>query len=174
MNRRLPLIAAALGLISSLAVGQTTTARSDDAGKVPDSAGEIRQWLSSFDRAFESLDVSRLERFYDDGVTIFEGSVTNTGWADYRDNHIGKELAEMSEVSLSHKDVAVRFLDGIQTWACVTSRFSLSMIVKGEKIDLLGLETLVIRKVPSAGWKIVHSHTSARRALPEPPSPEKK
>lgn len=174
MNRPLPLIAVTLGLISNLAVGQTTTARSDDARKVSDSAGAVRQWLSSFDRAFEGLDVSRLERFYDDGVTIFEGSVTNTGWADYRDNHIGKELAEMSNVSLSHKDVAVHFLDESQTWAYVTSRFSLSMTVKGEKIDLVGLETLIIRNVPPVGWKIVHSHTSARRSVPQTPSTEKK
>ena len=174
MNRRLPLVAATLTIVSSVAFGQTTTARSDATRKVSDPAGEVRQWLTSFDRAFETRNVSRLERFYDNDVTIFEGSVTNTGWADYRDNHIGKELAEMSEVALSHKDVAVHFLDTSRKWAYVTSHFSLAMTVKGEKIDLTGLETLMIRDIHPVGWKIVHSHTSAKRAVPKAQSEEKK
>ena len=174
MNRRLLFFAATLGFFSSLALGQTTTARSDDTRKVADPAGEVRQWLTSFDRAFETRDVSKLERFYDNDVTIFEGSVTNTGWADYRDNHIGKELAEMSAVSMNHKDVAVHFLDSSRKWAYVTSHFSLAMMVKGEKIDLVGLETLVIRDIHPVGWKIVHSHTSAKRVVPKAQSPEKK
>ena len=166
-NRGLTLFAATLVLVSSLALAQTTTARSDDVRKVADPAGEVRQWLTSFDRAFETRDVSKLERFYDKDVTIFEGSVTNSGWADYRDHHIGKELAEMSDVLLSHKDVDVHFLDASRKWAYVASHFSLAMTVKGEKIDLTGLETLVIRDFHPVGWKIVHSHTSAKRAMPQ-------
>lgn len=174
MTRRLRFFAATLGVFSSLVLAHTTTARSDDARKVAERDGEVRQWLTSFDRAFETRDVSRLERFYDNDVTIFEGSVTNTGWADYRDNHIGKELAEMSAVSMNHKDVAVHFLDENRKWAYVTSHFSLAMTVKGEKIELEGLETLVIRDIHPVGWKIVHSHTSARREKPKAQSGEKK
>ena len=174
MNRRLRFFAATLGVFSSLVLAQATTARSDDARKVAKPAGEVRQWLTSFDRAFETRDISRLEVFYDNDVTIFEGSVTNTGWADYRDNHIGKELAVMSGVSLSHKDVAVHFLDANRKCAYVTSHFSLAMTVKGEKIDLAGLETLVIRNIHPVGWNIVHSHTSAKRAVLKAQSQEKK
>lgn len=174
IDRKLPLFTAMLGFVSSFALAQATTARSDETRKVPDPAGEVRQWLTSFDRAFEGRDVSRLERFYDNDVTIFEGSVTNTGWADYRDNHIGKELAEMSDVSLVHRDVVVQFFDAKRQWAYVTSHFVLAMTVKGEKIDLDGLETLVIRNIHPVGWKIVHSHTSARRKVPRTQSQEKK
>ena len=163
MNQRLPLFVAMLGLVSSFAVAQTM-----------DSADEVRQWLTSFDREFETRNVSKLERFYDNDVTIFEGSVTNTGWTDYRDNHIGKELAEMSDVALAHQDVAVHFPDESRKWAYVTSHFSLAMTVKGEKINLAGLETLVLRNIQPAGWKIVHSHTSAKRTAPTAQSQGKK
>src|SRR5258706_6102714 len=115
------LLVATLGFSSSLGQAQTTTARPDDTRRAQDPIGEVRQWLTSFDRAFEIRDVSKLERFYDNDVTIFEGSVTNAGWADYRDNHIGKELSEMSAVSLSHQNVAVHFLDESRKWAYVTS-----------------------------------------------------
>jgi hypothetical protein len=48
------------------------------------------------------------------------------------------------------------------------------MTVKGERIDLDGLETLVIRDIHPVGWKIVHSHTSAKRAVPKAQSREKR
>jgi ketosteroid isomerase-like protein len=173
-DRKLLLFVFLLGFVSSSALVQATPARSDDARKIVDPASEVRQWLTSFDRAFERRDVSQLEPFYDKDVTIFEGTVTNTGWADYRDNHIGKELAEMSDVSLSHKEVTAHFLDESRKWAYITSHFSLAMTVKGERINLAGLETLVIRDARPVGWKIVHSHTSAKRAKPESDSKVKK
>lgn len=59
-----------------------------------DEAAGIRAFLAAYDRAFVAKDLDRLAAFYHPEVTIFEGGGVNRGWADYRDHHLGPELAE--------------------------------------------------------------------------------
>ncbi len=55
-------------------------------------AGAIETWLKDYDTAFNAKDLDRLATFYHPDVTIYEGGGINTGWIDYRDNHLGREL----------------------------------------------------------------------------------
>ena len=126
----------------------------------------IASRLQSFDRAFVAKDLDKLATFYHPDVTIFEGGGVNTGWADYRDHHIGPELNGFENLQFEHRNIAAHVLDGGRV-AYVTSEYTLKARVNGRDIDSAGLETLVLVKVGDA-WKIRHSHTSARRRPASP------
>lgn len=51
--------------------------------------------------------MSEIEKYMvtTDAFTIFEGGHINWGWADYRDNHLGPELKEFSEIQYSYGDI---------------------------------------------------------------------
>ena len=121
----------------------------------------VTAWLQAFDRAFVAKDLDALASFYHSDVTIFEGGGVNNGWADYRDHHIGPELKDMERLQFEHRNIVVHVL-GAST-AYVTSEYVLKARVKDRDVDSGGLETLVLVKGPDGGWKIRHSHTSARR-----------
>lgn len=125
------------------------------------STGTLRAWLDRYEKALASRDLARLADFFDSEVTIFEGGGTNIGWADYRDHHLGPELAEMESLDLRHSDVRLRELG--PGWALVTSSYELKARMKGRDIAAGGLETLVLKRGSDDRWRIVHSHTSSRR-----------
>lgn len=132
---------------------------------------DIKAWLASYDAAFSAKDQTRLAAFYHPDVTIYEGGSINTGWADYRDNHLGPELAEMHAPAFSRSNVTVHMLDKGGTYAYVTSEYRLKTRLKDRDIDAAGLETLVVVKGSDGGWKIRHSHVSSRRRPAPSPSP---
>jgi ketosteroid isomerase-like protein len=132
----------------------------------------IRTWLSGYDAAFRAKDLSRLAAFYHPDVTIYEGGGVNTGWADYRDHHLGPELEEMTAPAFSRSNVNVHMLDKDARSAYVTSEYRLKTRLEDRDVDATGLETLVVVKGADGAWKIRHSHTSSRRRPPSPaPSP---
>lgn len=136
-----------------------------------DSEAELKRWLTTYDAAFSAKDLRRLATFYDPDVTIYEGGSVNTGWADYRDHHIGPELEEMQAPQLTHANTTVHFLDKDQKAAYVTSEYRLQTRIKDRDIDAGGLETLVVLKAADGAWKIRHSHTSSRRRPAASPGP---
>lgn len=137
-------------------------------------AAQIKSWLAGYDAAFNAKDLSRLAAFYHPDVTIYEGGSINNGWADYRDNHLGPELQDFEGLRFSHSNVTVHLLHQDGRTAYVTSEYRLQARVKDREVDASGLETLILIKDANGGWKVRHSHTSAKRRAPGPspgPSP---
>jgi ketosteroid isomerase-like protein len=131
---------------------------------------DIKRWLTSYDAAFSAKDLTRLAGFYHPDVTIYEGGSVNTGWADYRDHHLGPELEEMQSPTFSRSNVTVHVLDKEGRAAYVTAEYRLKTRLKDRDIDASGLETLIVIKATDGAWKIRHSHTSSRRR-PASPAP---
>lgn len=131
--------------------------------RAADPVQSVKDFMSAYDRAFNAKDLAQLAKFYDADVTIYEGGGINTGWADYRDNHLGPELKEFLELEFSHSDVVPHILDKDATIAYVTSEYHLKVKMKERDVDSGGLETLVLIKGKDGGWKIRHAHTSSRR-----------
>ena len=142
-------------------------------GQAADEVADIRAFLAAYDRAFVAKDLDRLAAFYHPDVTIFEGGGVNRGWADYRDNHLGPELAEFQGLEFSHQDVSPNPLGSGARTAYVTSEYRLKARVEGRDIDAAGLETLVLVRDEKDAWKIRHSHTSSRRKPAASPPPQK-
>ena len=138
-----------------------------------DEVADIRTFLEAYDRAFAAKDLERLATLYHPDVTIFEGGGVNRGWADYRDNHLGPELAEFEGLEFIHREVAPNPLGSEGRIAYVTSEYHLKATVKGRAIDATGLETLVLARDDRGAWRIRHSHTSSRRRASASPTPRK-
>jgi len=142
-------------------------------GHAADHVTEVRSFLEAYDRAFVAKDLDRLAAFYHPEVTIFEGGGVNRGWPDYRDHHLGPELAEFEGLEFAHRDVTPNLLGPDGRLAYVTSEYHLKTRVQGRDVDATGLETLVMLRDDSGAWKIRHSHTSSRRRPPATPAPQK-
>jgi ketosteroid isomerase-like protein len=155
-------------LISGIALFAILAGAPAPAAEPVDSA--MKTWLQAYEAAFAAKDLAQLAVFYDPEVTIFEGGGINRGWADYRDNHLGPELAEMEAPRLTHTNVVVRVLDGEVRSAYVTSEYRLQTRMKGSEVDAGGLETLIVSRGGDGLWKIRHAHTSSRRRPAPGPS----
>ena len=129
----------------------------------------VKSFVEAYDRAFNAKDLNRLAAFYHPDVTIFEGGHVNTGWVDYRDNHLGPELKEMEDLRFSHVEVVPHVIS--DATAYVTAEYRLKTKMDGKPVDAEGLETLVLVKGADGEWKIRHSHTSSRRKPPPSAKP---
>ena len=109
-------------------------------------------------------DLDRLAKMYHPDVTIFEGGGTNTGWIDYRDNHIGPELKSFNGLKFSHINVKIQMLG--PDAAYVTSEYVLETAGAAGPTKSGGLETDVRQ---GGTWVIRHTHTSAKRQRPGGP-----
>jgi len=124
----------------------------------------IPAFFAKYDAAFVAKDLDQLAKLYHPDVTIFEGGGTNTGWADYRDNHIGPELKSFNGLKFLHSNIKAQMLG--PDAAYVTSEYSIETIgANGQPSRSGGLETDVLVR-QNGGWVIRHTHTSARRQRP--------
>jgi uncharacterized protein (TIGR02246 family) len=144
------------------------------AARVPaaDETADIQRFIVEYDAAFNAKSMDRLAVFYHPDVTIFEGGSVNQGWADYRDHHLGPEMAEFLKVSFAHTNVVAHVLGADKRTAYVTSDYSLKVQMKEREVDAGGLETLILLKGDDGAWRIRHSHTSSKRRPPASPTPQ--
>ncbi len=80
------------------------------APAAPSASADIVAWLKTFDAAFVAKDLTRLAAFYHPEVTVYEGVGVDTGWADYRDTHLGPELKSFAQLEFGHLNPTVRML----------------------------------------------------------------
>lgn len=90
-------------------------------------------------------------------LTFYSGATVTKGWeptlARYRDRYQsqGKEMGK-----LQFQDLDIDMLSGKS--AVVTGTWHLTT---SDGKQPHGLFTLIVKRIPSAGWRIVHDHTSA-------------
>ena len=156
-----------LAAVLFLGVPTSMSAGAVQQGATADEAA-IAAWLLRYDEAFNAKDLDALATFYHPDVTIYEGGGINTGWADYRDHHLGPELKSFEHLQFAHNTPKVTVLPGGLS-AYATSEYSLKAKVGEREVDARGLETLVLVKRPDGAWTIRHSHTSSRPRRPASP-----
>ncbi len=140
--------------------------------RAADETADIQRFINDYDAAFNARSMDRLAGFYHADVTIFEGGGVNQGWADYRDHHLGPEMAEFLTVAFAHSNVVVHVLGADRRTAYVTSEYTLKVHMKERDVDGGGLETLILLKGDDGAWRIRHSHTSSKRRAPVTPAPK--
>ena len=120
----------------------------------------VRDFLKSYDAAFNAKDLDKLGALYHPDVTVFEGGGIDRGWAAYRDKHLGPELKAFQNLQFGHSNVVVHMLgDGA---AYVTADYSIKYTSGERSVDSGGIATHVLVR-DQGQWKIRHSHTAARR-----------
>lgn len=124
---------------------------------------EIVDFFHAYDAAFVAKDTERLATMYVPETTVFEGGGINDGWKNYRDTHLGPELKAYENLEFAHTNVVPHLLgaDG----AYVTADYALKAKTGDRVSDGGGLATYALSK-DAGGWKIRHTHTSAKRRAP--------
>lgn len=125
-----------------------------DAGS---EAAAVREVLSTQQAAWNRGDLEAfLEGYWrSDSLTFYSGGDVNYGWQATRDRYVRRyqsEGREMGTLDFDLHEVAV--LD--PEHATVRGAWRLRRSADSPH----GLFTLVLRRFPGSGWKIVHDHTS--------------
>ena len=165
MNRFLNALNARLIVTVGLALAMTGLPNlCSTAHAQSDDEAAVRDVLMQNAAAFERGDMATLNKLWanDESVTVFESGHANYGWADYRDNHLKPEMAEMKNTKYAITDIKPR-IAGNTAWA--TFKYTISAQLKERHVEASGLGTAVLEK-RDARWQIVHWHTSNSRRAP--------
>lgn len=122
--------------------------------------GAIRKVLAAYQAAMEARSVEKLAAVVTDDLLILEGTHKNDGWADYRDKHIGPEMAEWKEFKTAGQRISRLEVGG--TLAYVVQEATYTIVAADGPVVMLGAETFVLGKTDK-GWKIKHVHLSGKR-----------
>jgi ketosteroid isomerase-like protein len=162
---RLPILAAAALLATAAqlsAEGPAPLAVS--AGKLPDAARAAAATVDAFHGALRRGDAqAALALVADDAIVFEDGRVERTK-AEYALHHAGADAAFSRAVSakrLGRTGQATADLAWIASESRTKGRF------KGQDVDRIMIETMVLRRDPKGAWKIVHIHWSSAQPSTE-------
>jgi ketosteroid isomerase-like protein len=136
------------------------------AGSLPatalaDERDDIEQVLENYSGALSAEDVVEAERWVmADGeeFTIFEGSGSDIGWAEYRDHHLAPEFAA-EHVTFHVYDWSGYSVRVDQDMAFATFDIRMEYEVRGEARERDAHGTAILVRTGD-GWKLSHLHTS--------------
>lgn len=119
---------------------------------------EVVTVLTAYHLALTSGDAAEPEKFVlaDERFLMIEGKHVNQGWADYRDNHLKGELADLANVRFRLSVIRVQVDGGLAT---VSFLFNI-LPASGPEMDFgSGRATASLIRT-SDGWKLQQLHTS--------------
>lgn len=124
----------------------------------------VRALLEASAVASQAKNLRALDTLYapDAWVQVIEGAGVNRGWVDYRDHHLGPELAEFQNFSYRYLEIEPQ-VRGDVAWA--PFRYEMSVDTQRGHVEAEGRGTAVLEK-RNGRWLIVHLHTSGRRKAP--------
>lgn len=154
-------------LVGALALGVAATAAF--AGAPEESA--VRKVLADYRTAMEERSVAKLSEVVSDDLLVLEGTYKNDGWKDYRDNHIGPEMADWKEFKVAGQKLTRLEVGGDLAFAVQEATYTI-VEAKGPVV-LQAAETVVLGK-EAKGWKIRHLHFSGKRVSPAKPQAKEK
>lgn len=124
---------------------------------------EIVAFFKAYDAAFVAKDMDRLAAMYAAETTVFEGGGINDGWKNYRDTHLGPEMKGYENLEFAQTNVVPHLLG--EDAAYVTADYAIKAKTGDRVTEGGGLATYTLSK-GAGGWKIRHTHTSAKRRAP--------
>lgn len=152
-----------LGVLTVVVVAAAAFAAASDEA-------EVRKVLADYRTAMEARSVEKLGEVVSEGLLVLEGTYKNDGWKDYRDRHIGPEMAEWKEFKVAEPKLTKLEVGADLAYAVQEATYTI-VDAKGPVV-MLGAETVVLAK-EAKGWKIRHLHLSAKRLAPAKPADKK-
>ncbi|MFY0639383.1 nuclear transport factor 2 family protein [Maricaulis maris] len=128
---------------------------------IADDAADITAVLESYSGALSAENVQEAERWVlPDGsdFTIFEGSGSDIGWAEYRDHHLAPEFAA-EHVTFHVYDWSGYTVNADRNLAFATFDIRMEYEVRGEARERDAHGTAILVRTDT-GWRIKHLHTS--------------
>lgn len=150
-----------LGLLSLLLVGfslPASAASSDER--------DVEAVLAQYKAALEARDLTGVEALFAEGNEVIENGKVEGTYADYRDHHIGPELAHIASFAFADYTARVRVVGDVAL-ATETYRYTIQLKDTVEPIVRQGVATNVLTRVGDR-WKILSHHSSSRVPKPKP------
>jgi len=122
---------------------------------------EISDVLEAYSHALSGADISEAERWVMvEGAefSIFEGSGSDIGWAEYRDHHLAPEFAA-EHFAIQIYDWSGYTIQADDVLAFATFNIRMEYEVRGEARERDAHGTAILVRT-DAGWRIKHLHTS--------------
>jgi ketosteroid isomerase-like protein len=121
--------------------------------------------IDAFHAALSKGDAAAASALLEDDVQIFQQGEVERLKAEYASHHLPSDVEFSRATQSAQTSRTGASLDDI---AYVISEGKITGTYKGKVIDLISIETMVLRHHPN-GWRIVHIPWSSRRAEPTPP-----
>ena len=125
--------------------------------ELPDAVAAV---LRDYRGAMEARSVEKLAAVFDPELFLFEGTHQNSGWADYRDNHIGPEMKEWSEFKALETHVADAIVAADIAYVSTVSTYRI--VSAGKPVRVTAAESFVLVR-RDGGWRIRHLHYSGKK-----------
>lgn len=114
--------------------------------------------VASFHQALAGADQEAVLRLLDPAVTIFESGGAELSRDEYASHHLG---ADMKFSAATTRRIVGQTEGEAHDAAWVLTRSETSGIFREKEIDILGTESVLLRR-GEHGWRIVHIHWSSR------------
>jgi uncharacterized protein (TIGR02246 family) len=125
----------------------------------------VKAVLAAYKGALEKQDLTGVEALFASDNQVVESGKVEGSYVDYRDHHIGPELAEFKSFTFSDYAVNVR-LEGPIALATETYRYTIVLKDKPDPIERQGVATSVLKKIDGQ-WRILSTHSSSRTPKPK-------
>ncbi|MHA6287162.1 YybH family protein [Maricaulis sp. CAU 1757] len=126
-----------------------------------DAEPAVEEVLEGYSQALSDEDVAAAEQWVlaeGTDFTIFEGSGSDVGWAEYRDHHLAPEFAA-EHVEFHVYDWSEYSVTVDENLAVATFDIRMEYTMRGEARERNGHGTAVLQRTEQ-GWRIRHLHTS--------------
>ena len=91
----------------------------------------------------------------------FESGGENTGLLDLVENHVEPEKDTIPDLELDFSNIDVQFEGSDFAWAVADTAISGTFSSNGERLERIGKQTVLFRKVAGT-WQVIHTHSSSR------------
>lgn len=125
-----------------------------------DESAAVKRVLGAYRAAMEARSVESLAKIVDGDLLVLEGTHKNAGWKDYRDNHIGPEMAEWKSFASSEPRLAALEIERDMAYA--VQEATCTIVTADKTVVMASAETFVLRR-SKGGWRVKHVHMSFKK-----------
>jgi ketosteroid isomerase-like protein len=122
----------------------------------------VKKALDNYKKAIEKLDTTDVVNLFVKDSKVFEQAKDEGTIGHYLEHHLGPELKAFKSFSFSDYKVDVT-VTGEYAFTTETYSYTIVLAKDSSVIKSQGVATSVLKKT-KAGWKIVQTHSSFRKA----------
>lgn len=112
-----------------------------------------------FHTALSEGDLEAAAAQLDPGVRIFESGAAERSRAEYASHHMQEDAAFLKTTS---RQIVSRTGFAADDLAWVATEYQITGMARGKRVEIMGVETMVLHRVEEAGWRIAHIHWSSQ------------
>ena len=122
---------------------------------------QVKEVIKKYHDAIEALDATGTEILFADNSAVFESGGVEGTYSNYLDHHLGPELKVFKSFTFNDYKINVQ-VELPFAFTTETYVYKIILAEDGREIEQKGVATSILKKTDGT-WKIVQTHTSARK-----------